>query len=122
MGRSIACWPLALRYTGRSSNRWICLFILIGSGNLYPLLYDTIMVSGRLPNTFPEMISKDNLETSIIQSAAFAAGFLEVILIFKTCQNAPFRARFLDMIKLELHRKHLSSEYNATLISFVMAM
>ncbi len=88
---------VAVQFTGISSNRWICLFILIGSGNLYPLLYDTIVGSGRLPNTFPEMISKDNLELSIIQSAAFAAGFLEVILNFQTCQNAPFRTRFLGM-------------------------
>ncbi len=43
-------------------------------------------------------------DLSTISSAAFAAGFLEVILIFKTCQNAPFRAYILGMIKSELHR------------------
>ena len=41
----------------------------------------------------------DCLELSIIQSAAFAAGFLEVILIFSTCRNAPFGTRYLGMTK-----------------------
>jgi len=40
----------------------------------------------------------------MIQSAAFSAGFLEVNLIFKACQDAPFRERFWDMTKLEPHR------------------
>ncbi len=50
----------------------------------------------------------DYLEPSTISNAQFSAGFLEVILIFKTCQNAPFRALFLDMIKLELHRNYVA--------------
>jgi hypothetical protein len=32
------------------------------------------------------------------QNVLFAAGFLEIILNFKKCQNAPFRASFLGMI------------------------
>ena len=32
---------LVMTFTGISSNRWTCLFILIGSGNLYPVLQDT---------------------------------------------------------------------------------
>ncbi|MFT5731332.1 MAG: hypothetical protein ACI8PB_005533 [Desulforhopalus sp.] len=39
-------------------------------------------------------LSVDSLETSINQTAPFVAGFLEVILIFKTCQSAPFLAHF----------------------------
>ena len=34
----------------------------------------------------------------------------------------PFGQVFWDMIKLNLNRKHLSLEYNATLISFGVAM
>ena len=70
-------------------------------------LLDTVVVSGRLPNTFTEMISKNNLELSIIQSAPFIAGFLEVILNYNKCQYAPFSVSFLDMIKLEFHRNSL---------------
>ena len=40
-------------------------------------------------------------------SAAFATGFLELNLIFKTCQNAPFWAHLWDMINLELRRNKL---------------
>ena len=62
------------------------------------------------------------LETSTMWSAAFATGFLEVNLIFKTCQNAFFWAHLWDMINLELHRKHLSLQHSATLIIFVLAI
>ena len=54
--------------------------------------------------------------------ALFAAGFMEINLAFNRFQDAPFRTRFLNMIKLELHRNHLSFEYNAAFISFVVAM
>jgi len=40
-------------------------------------------------------------------SAAFTAGFLEVVLNYKKFQNAPFLASFLGTVKIELHRKHL---------------
>jgi hypothetical protein len=43
-------------------------------------LDDFVVVSDSLPNTHPKVTSKHNLETSTIQSAPFAAGFLEVIL------------------------------------------
>ena len=59
-------------FTGISSNRWTCLFILIGSGNLYPLLHGSVVVSGRLPNTFPERNSKHNLEPSLISRLFFS--------------------------------------------------
>ena len=41
----------------------------------------------------------DDSNINIIWNAPFSAGFLEVILIFQMCQNAPFLARFWDMIK-----------------------
>ena len=41
----------------------------------------------------------DNLETDLILNAPFAPSFLGLILIFKTCKNAPFQAHFWDMIK-----------------------
>jgi len=44
------------------------------------------------------------VETSIIQSAAFEAGFLEIILNFKECQNAPFLEKFLSIVKIKLIR------------------
>ena len=44
-------------------------------------MVDSVVVSGRLPNIFPEMISKDNLELSTMWSAAFEVGFLEIILV-----------------------------------------
>jgi hypothetical protein len=34
-------------------------------------------------------------------------GFLEVILVLKKWQDAPFRTRSLEMIKLELHRNYV---------------
>jgi hypothetical protein len=51
----------------------------------------TVVLSGRLPNTFPEVASKHNLETSIIKTAPFLAIFWEVFLIFWKRQGAPFR-------------------------------
>ena len=45
-------------------------------------LYDTAVVSGSLPDMFPEAISEHCLEASIIWSAALIAGFLEIILQF----------------------------------------
>ena len=66
-------------------------------------MVDSVVVSGRLPNIYPEMISKDNLELSIIWSAPFAAGFLEIILIFQKWDIAPFLVSFSGMITLELH-------------------
>ena len=56
------------------------------------------MVSVVVPNTLPEVTHKDNLEQSIIKVAAFAAGFLEIILNFHKCQNAPFLVFFMGMI------------------------
>ena len=47
----------------------------------------------------------DALETSIIYSAPFAAGFLKIILSFSKCQDAPFRASFSRMITYKLIRK-----------------
>jgi len=55
---------------------------------------------------FPENI--DGRETSLIESAAFAAGFLEVILFFNRARMLLFGHGFLDMIKLELHRKSVN--------------
>ena len=69
-------------------------------------LLETVVVSVIMPNASLEVNNKHNLEPSTIQSATFAAGFPEVILIFKTFQYAPFMARFWDIIKLELHRKY----------------
>ena len=40
------------------------------------------------------LLKIDNLELSIIYSAASTAGLLEVIFIFQTCENAPFGAIF----------------------------
>jgi hypothetical protein len=54
------------------------------------------------------MISKNNLETSIIQNAAFEAGFLEILLDFLTSMNAPLLARLLGSITYKLIRKHLN--------------
>ncbi|MCK5515765.1 MAG: hypothetical protein KAI39_02735, partial [Desulfobulbaceae bacterium] len=68
--------------TGISSNRWTCLFILVGSGNLYPLLHGSVVVSVVMPNASLEVNNKHNLELSICQNALFASGFLDVILIF----------------------------------------
>ena len=65
-----------------------------------------------VPNTPPEVISKNNLETSMIQSAAFSAGFLEVNLIFKACQDAPFRALFLGMVTYEHIRNNINLQFS----------
>ena len=54
----------------------------------------------------------DGLEASIIQSAAFAAGFMEVTLIFKTCQDAPFRALFLGMVTYEHIRNNINLQFS----------
>jgi hypothetical protein len=51
-------------FTGISSNRWTSLSILIGSGNLYPVLNDPVVVSVVVPNTIPEVTHKHNLEPS----------------------------------------------------------
>jgi hypothetical protein len=39
------------------------------------------------------------------KDAPFAAGFLEITLIFQKCRNAPFWARFLGMVKSKHIRK-----------------
>ena len=61
-------------------------------------MVDSVVVSSAMPNIVSEVSSKDNLETSIISNAPFSADFIEVILIFKTCQHAPFRASFFRRI------------------------
>jgi hypothetical protein len=50
--------------TGIRSNRWNSLFILIGSGNLYPVLHDPVVVLDGLPDIFFKASSEHNLETS----------------------------------------------------------
>ncbi len=45
-------------------------------------MVDSVVVSVVRPNISLEVNNKHNLELSIMWSAAFAAGFLEVILIF----------------------------------------
>ena len=77
-----------------SSNRWSSPPILIGSGNLYSVLHDSVVLSTMLPNASLEVNNKHNLETLIISIAPFAAGFLEVILNYKKWQNALFRVSF----------------------------
>jgi len=37
-------------FTGISSNRWSSLPIIIGSGNIYPVLHDPVVLSTHLPN------------------------------------------------------------------------
>jgi hypothetical protein len=64
--------------TGIGSNHWTCMFILIGSGNLYPALNDTVGGTCTDPNKLPKETSEHNLEASIIQSAPFATGFLGI--------------------------------------------
>jgi len=48
----------------------------------------------------------------MIQSAAFSAGFLEVNLIFKACQDAPFRALFLGMVTYEHIRNNINLQFS----------
>jgi len=60
-----------MRLTGISSNRWTCLFILIGSGNLYPLLHGIVVVSVVIPNAYLEVNNKHNLETSRVLNCVF---------------------------------------------------
>jgi hypothetical protein len=55
-----------LRFTGISLNPCTCLPLLTGSGNLYPALNDTVVGTCIAPNKLPEVISKHNLEASII--------------------------------------------------------
>jgi hypothetical protein len=65
--------PLSIvSFTGISSNRWTCLFILIGSGNLYPVLLDSVVVSAVVPNTLPEVTHKHNLEPSLIAKCSIS--------------------------------------------------
>ena len=59
-----------------------------------------------LYHIFGYVFATYSLETSINQSAPFAAGYLGVILSFLKCKNAPFRAAFLGMITYELIRRH----------------
>ena len=54
------------RFSGISSNRWICPLILIGIGNLYPVLLDSVVETCIDPNKFYEVTSEHNLEESII--------------------------------------------------------
>jgi len=54
--------------------------------------------------------------------APLATGFLELNLKISRCKNAPFLASYWAKIKSELNRKHPKLEYNAILISFVVAM
>ena len=44
------------------SNRWTCLFILIGSGNPYPLLHVSVVVSVVMPDASLEVNKKHNLK------------------------------------------------------------
>jgi hypothetical protein len=50
------------------SNRWTCLFILIGNGNLYPALNDTVVGTCIDPNISTKVTCKHNLEPSLIGS------------------------------------------------------
>lgn len=50
--------------TGIGSNHWTSLFILVGSENFYPVLNDTFVVPGGLPDNSPKATSKNNLELS----------------------------------------------------------
>jgi hypothetical protein len=64
--------------TGRRSNRWIRLFILIGSGNLYAALNDSVVETCIDPNKLPEMTSEHNLELSFTSDHSFfVSGRLE---------------------------------------------
>ena len=51
--------------------------------------------------------SKNNLEASIIQSAPFAAGFLEMDLNFRESQSAPSQTGFGKKLKSKLNRNRL---------------
>ncbi len=66
------------------------------------------LVSTTTPNSPAEVISKNNLEESIIQNAPFAFGFLEFILGFQKYLNAPLGVLFIGIIPYELLRKHLN--------------
>ena len=48
------------------------------------------------------------METSIIQSAPFSAGFLEIILAFNRCRNAPFMTSLLWMTNWNHIRKEVN--------------
>lgn len=52
---------------------------------------------------------KEYLEASIIQTAPFVAGFLEIVLDFAKRQNTPFRENILGMITNELLRNSLNA-------------
>jgi hypothetical protein len=54
-------------------------------------LQDTVVISTTIPNISAEVLSKNNLAYQHLQNAPFAASFLEMILSFLKCQNAPFR-------------------------------
>ena len=60
---------------------------------------------------------QNNLEPSIIQSAAFSANFLEINLSFNRFQNAPFRVSFLGRIKV----KHIWKYLNSYLCTYTLA-
>jgi hypothetical protein len=50
-----------------------------------------IISSQSWANISAEVLSKNNLAHQHLQNAPFAASFLEMILSFLKCQNAPFR-------------------------------
>ena len=67
----IGFWPLGnKRLTGISSNRWTCLFILISSGNLPPVLNDTVVGACIDPNIFSEVNCEYDLESSRVCESA----------------------------------------------------
>jgi hypothetical protein len=51
-----------IAFTGISSNRWTSLFILIGSGNLYPALNDAVVGTCIDPNISTKVTSEHYLE------------------------------------------------------------
>ncbi len=57
-------------------------------------MVDSVVVSGRLPNIFPEMISKNNLEASCPSSYFFIVRYFWVELNFYRLRTGFYVARF----------------------------
>jgi len=69
-----------------------------------------LSVSCTHPNILPVVVSKNNLELSIILNTAFAAGFLKIILSFYNSIMLNFGEVFLGRITYELLRNSLNLE------------
>ena len=68
------------------------------------------------------IFSVTDLEIAILCHAPFQADSSWDNVGLSKCKKAPFVAGILGRISYDLNRKHLSLKYNATVISFVVAM